>query len=120
MGRKDVLFSYPMFQAVDTAVTVDTFTNPTNVVYLDNCGIQVYWDPTVDGELFVYASMDKLNPSNWTELDFGTQILINNLDTTHMINLNQVPFNWLALEFIPAGGGSSGNITAMLTSKMVG
>lgn len=118
MSRKNIIDSFVMFDAVDSSTNQSTLLNPTNVKHLDNCGIQVRWANTVDGTLFVSVSNDERSPTHWTRLDFGSSIVLNNTETSHAINMHQLPFSWIALEFV-TNPGSTGSITATLTSKMV-
>lgn len=121
MSRKNV-YNYVIIDNQDGSTSFDTFLKPTNVNYLDNSGIQVLWSGTLLGQLKIYASNDQVQgtnlPTNWSELDFGSSIVIDNTNSDIIINMNQLPFSWIALEYISTSG--TGSITAKLTTKMVG
>lgn len=124
MARKDTLKSYVLLNAQSTASNFDTYTNPTNIDYLDNVGIQVVWTGTSVGTLEVYGSNDTANvqqgtyPTNWSKFEFGAVINVDTTNSDLLIHMNQVPYSWIALKYIATSG--TGTITAKLTVKMVG
>lgn len=123
MGRKNS-HRYTIFQAQSASASFDNKNAATDVQFLDNMGIQVTWTGTPVGVLKVLVSNDVANPTdgipvvNWSELDFGTAIQIDNTNSDLLININQLPFKWIALEYVRTSG--TGTITAQFTSKMVG
>ena len=123
MGRKNTL-RYTIFENKSAASSFDNKSAATDVQYLDNMGIQVTWTGSPVGILKVLVSNDVANPTdgipvvNWSELDFGTTIAIDGSNTDLIINMNQLPFKWIALEYVRTSG--TGSITAQFTSKMVG
>ena len=124
MARKDTLKSYVLLNAQSTASDFNTYTNPTNIDYLDNVGIQVVWTGTSVGTLEVYGSNDTANvqqgtyPTNWSKFEFGAVINVDTTNSDLLIHMNQVPYSWIALKYIATSG--TGTITAKLTVKMVG
>jgi hypothetical protein len=121
VSRKNV-YNYVILNGVDASISFDTFSSPTTINFLDNAGIQIFWTGNPVGEFKVFVSNDKLQgnelPTNWSELDFGTSILIDSSNSDILINMNQLPFSYLAVSYEAASG--SGVITANLTTKMVG
>lgn len=123
MGRKNT-HRYTIFQAQNASASFDNKNNATDVQFLDNMGIQVIWTGSPVGVLKVLTSNDVASPSdgipvvNWSELDFGTSIAIDNTNSDILININQLPFKWLAVEYVRTSG--TGAITIQFTSKMVG
>lgn len=122
-GRKNELSSYEIFKAADASLSLDNKLNPTNVTWLDNAGISVQWTGNPVGEMKVWVSNDAANPKegrhvqNWTELDFGTPVIIDGTNQNLIINMNQLPFVWLAVGFEQTSG--AGTLSAQLTSKEV-
>jgi hypothetical protein len=120
-GRKNELSYYPQLNQVDASTSHDNFDNPTGINWLDNAGIVVKWTGTPVGVFHVWVSNDKKNPdgtiSTWTELDFGTSILVDNTNTSIAINMNQLPFSWIAVSYEATSG--SGTLTSILSIKEV-
>lgn len=122
-ARKNELSSYKIFDAGDASGDLDNFANPTNVTWLDNAGITVQWTGTPVGVIEVYVSNDKAGPfpnhpvQNWQLLDFGTSIVVDNTNSSIVINMNQLPFVWLALKYVRGSG--SGTLSAQMTVKEV-
>lgn len=122
MSRKNVLRSYSM--ATDLpAADFDTKSNPTEVSFLDNGGITVEWTGTPVGLISVFVSNDDANPKqgkpvvNWVELDFGSPVVVDATNSNLLINMNQLPFAWLAIGYDHTSG--TGTLSAQLTAKMV-
>ena len=123
MARKDIL-KYQIIPTQSGASSFDTKSNPTNLDWLDNVSLQVYWTGTLVGELKVYVSNDSVNPklgqtvTNWSLLEFGAPVLIDGSQSDLIININQNSFSFIALAWAPASG--TGNITAQMTCRQVG
>ena len=83
----------------------------------------VEWTGTPEGLLSVFVSNDVAFPKedrpvvNWTALDFGSPVVIDATNTSCIINMNQLPFRWLAIGYEHTSG--TGTISAQLTAKMV-
>lgn len=124
MARKNTLKSYVLLNAQSTASSFDTYSNPTNIDYLDNVGIQVVWTGTTVGVLEVYGSNDDANaqqgkyPTNWSKFEFGATINVDATNSDLLIHMNQVPYSWIALKYTATSG--TGTMTAKLPVKMVG
>jgi hypothetical protein len=124
MSRKNT-HRYTAFKNQDASSNFDNKNNPTDVQFLDNIGIQIVWTgATLLGQIKILTSNDDAAPSkgiavqNWSELDFGNSIVIDNTNSDIIVNINQVPFKWLALQWVRTSG--TGSITVQFTSKMVG
>lgn len=124
MSRKN-FHRYTPFKNQDATVGFDNKSKPMHIGFLDNFGFQVVWDdPTNQGQIKVFVSNDEAKPEsgdlpqNWSELDFGSPILIDSTNTDILININQNPYAWMAIEWIPSSG--AGTITISSTQKMVG
>ena len=119
MGRKNVIVPFKVFEDLDLSQTY-TQSEPTNIQYLDNIGIQIVTDGVTDntGQFSVEVSIDKVA---WQALELDPAIApLNDDDAQIFLNLNQIPFVWLRLTFEPDGGTPDGTATAHLTAKMLG
>ena len=123
MGRKDIL-KYQIVPTQSGATSFDTKSNPTCIDYQDNVSLQVYWTGSLVGVLKVFVSNDNINPklgqtvTNWSELDFGSTLAVDGTHTDMLININQNSFSFIAIGYVATSG--TGNITAQLTSRMIG
>lgn len=111
---------------VDGTTNPSTISNPTQITYQDNAGIQISWTGTLQGVFSVYVTNDKFGINapptviRWTPLDFGSPV---NMDTTNkatgiIINLTQLPFTGMYFSYANTSG--TGNIVAKFTIKSVG
>lgn len=127
MPRKNNMSGYSIV-STSLAADFDTFSNPTNVDFLDNVSLLLKWDiaglPIGEIQIFVSNFKQQSNPaaaptqeSDYAKLDFGAPILIGSSETSHIITLNQFPFSWIALKYIRTSG--TGSITAKLTAKEI-
>jgi hypothetical protein len=122
VGRKNTLKNYSILNAQSAAASFNTFAMPTNIDYLDNVSIQVTWTGTPVGTFDVYVS-NVLHPSttltsDWSRLDFGSTPAIDSTNSDMVINLNQIPFSWIAVVYTKTSG--TGTISAITTIKTVG
>lgn len=93
-----------------------TTSNLTNVLYMDNIGIVASWTGTTPiGAIFIDASNDG---SNWVTLDFGTGISVSGNTGSHVININQFPYNQIRARYVKTSG--TGTLTLTLTVKQMG
>lgn len=128
MARKNTLAHFPILDVQSLGASFDTFSTPTNIDFLDNAGLQLTWTTagTPIGVFEIYVSNDpgNTNPQanvpivNWTQLDFGNTIAINSSETSHIINMNQLSFSWMAVKYVRSSG--TGTIDGLLTVKMTG
>jgi len=120
--RKNVLQSYKIFTD-EPAANFDNKANPTDVSFLDNCGITVEWTGTPEGLMSIFVSNDDADPKgdrpvvNWITLDFGSPVIVDGTNSNLLINMNMLPFRWLAIGYAHTTG--TGTISAQLTAKMV-
>lgn len=123
MSRKNNL-KHTLVNAQSGASSFDTKLTPTNVDYLDNCSLLISYTGTLVGVIKVYVSNDKAEenitrlPETWAALEFDSTISVDGTLTPITVNLNQVPFSWLAVGYVATSG--AGNLTVKLTSKMLG
>jgi hypothetical protein len=126
-NKKDVIRSYHLVSQGDLAVGFDTFQKPSSIQFLDNASMVLKWTTagTPDGEFEVYVSNDDANllaqqyPQNWSKLDFGLPVVINSLVDNHAINMNQLPFTWLAVKYVPGVTPGTGLMDVYLSVKAV-
>ena len=123
MGRKDIL-KYQIVPTQSGATSFDTKLNPTCLDYQDNVSLQIYWTGSLVGEIQVFVSNDNVSPklgqtvTNWSQLDFGSTLTVDGTHTDMLININQNSFSFIAIGYVATSG--TGNITAQLTSRMIG
>ncbi len=120
MARKNTHTWTPL-EAVD--LSINHTSEITDVQNLDNIGISVSWSGTSPiGELFVEVTNDTDKPDQaswiWTQLDFGAPIAITGNTGSHLININQVPFTKMRLQY--EAGSGIGQLTARQTMKQLG
>ena len=119
--RKDVLNvrGFKLFDAAN--LSADRTSEIVYVPYLDNVGMIVSWSGTAPvGELKIEVSNQQENPNQpmiWSELDFGSPIIITGNSGTHTINMNQLPFNAIRARYVRTGG--SGSLDLIMQVKMV-
>ncbi|MEZ0208748.1 MAG: hypothetical protein ACAH17_01045 [Candidatus Paceibacterota bacterium] len=118
MSRKNVITPFKVLDAVDMSED-QTSEKITDIQYQDNVGFQVSWSgATGTGEVFVEVSNDKEDePSNWTALDFGSQITISGASGSHIININQCPYAKMRVRY--EENTATGSLTVTLVSKAV-
>lgn len=122
MARKNIL-NYQIIPLQDGSNQFDTKSNPTSTLYLDNISFQVELDGDLIGSLFVYVSNQTVDPklgqqvTKWSEV-FNVAPQIDMSTRTMLINMMQVPFQWIALEWAPGAG--TGNINVLMTAKEIG
>lgn len=123
MSRKGVIKSYPMLSSVSLA-TNQTQTTPTSVINLDKASIRVNWTGVSPvGTLVVQARNTAVDAAlapagDWFALDFGAPIDISGNSGEHLLIFNELPHNELRLVYTATSG--TGNLTAMLSAKVVG
>lgn len=117
--------TYVVQDADSDSVALDLSANfeskAINVKYLDNIGVDVSWlGSSPAGELFVEVSNSENEPvsADWRELDFGSAIGISGNSDNGLININQVPFNWVRFRYERVSG--SGTMTIKTTMKQAG
>ena len=119
MGRKNVVKSHSMFDAVD--ISTNQTSESTNVLNLDKASIQVNWSGTSPvGVLEIEATnQDPENSSSvWRSLDLGAVVNISGNTGEHDIILNEIPFWAIRLKYTSTSG--TGSLNATLTMKVVG
>ena len=113
MSGKRVLTPFTLFSASSMA---GTLTSPaTSIRTTDNIGIELFYTGTPTGTFTVQGTVDG---TNWRALDFGGAITASGAGDTHLITINQCPFDQLRLVYTPTSG--AGNLTATIMAKTVG
>lgn len=105
---------FPVVSGVMTGTTVIT-SNPTNIENHDNVGLQIAWTGTPVGLLEVLCSIDG---KTYFALTFDPELTQPaGAAGGYLINLNQLPFTWLKIQYTNASG--SGALTAFISGKDV-
>jgi hypothetical protein len=113
MGRKNVLSPHVLLAAGD--MSSDIQTSEIDVRNTDNIGIALTWTGDAVGTFFVDATIDG---TNWSALNFGTDPAANGTGDTHLLNINQLPYETLRVRFVWVSGSGSLKVTVM--TKMIG
>jgi len=124
VGRKNVVRSYKMFDAVTISTTQSS--TATNVLNLDNASIQVIWSGggTPVGTLTVEATnIDPDLPSFDSTTDYVTLTLSGTISVSgnsgnHSIILEEMPFYAIRLTYTSTSGTAT--MSAYLSSKTIG
>lgn len=115
MARKNVIYGYQAFNAVD--ISSSQTSAEIEVGQEDYGSIYVFWTGSSPvGALTVQAK----NGTNGTyrSLDFGSAISISGASGAHDLILNELPFTHLKLVYTRSSG--SGSLTANVTLKSKG
>lgn len=109
MGSKKTL---PFYQLITNGVMAGTSTLnsiPTNVMNLDNLCLQVRWSGTPTGTFSVLGSNDNIN---FDALTFNpTLAQPSGSAGSYLIDLNQVPFAWLMVQYVNSAGSGVLNVS---------
>jgi len=124
VGRKNVVRSYKMFDAV--TISTDQSSTATNVLNLDNASIQVIWSGggTPVGTITVEATnIDPDLPSFDSTTDYVTltlsgTIAVSGNSGNHSIILEEMPFYAIRLIYTSTSGTAT--MSAYLSSKTIG
>ena len=124
MGRKNVVRSYKMFDAV--TISTDQSSTATNVLNLDNASIQVIWSGggTPVGTITIEATnIDPDLPSFDSTTDYVTltlsgTIAVSGNSGNHSIILEEMPFYAIRLIYTSTSGTAT--MSAYLSSKTIG
>lgn len=115
MGRKHTVKSFKMLDSAD--ISGNQTSTTTNVLQSDIASIALEWTGTSPvGTLTVEARNGE--KANFLELDFGSTISISGNTGDHIINLLEMPFTDIRLQY--TAGSGTGNMTATLTMKSIG
>jgi hypothetical protein len=106
-----------------TSMGADITSEPTDVRYTDNIGIQLIFTGTPAGLFYVQGSIDPLaetDPASaaWSNLAFSTTPEATGAAGNHLINLNQIPYTKIRLFYDRTSG--SGALTAYVVKRAIG
>lgn len=115
MSGKKALLPYKLVDAESMGATVTS--DPTNVQYLDNIGLQVTATGTPTGTISVEATASSEDPrdgsaAQWDELTFDPVLpAIAGAPISFLINLNQIPFSRIRVVYTRTSGTGVLNVT---------
>lgn len=116
-------------------------SNRFSIERYDNIGLEFIWTAGTSGALFIDASIDFTGPQSLassafalvpliasTSFNFFTWIASSSLNYTNGVpatgtsglawyNINQNPFPWMQVRFVPSGVGSTGTMNAWMVAK---
>lgn len=116
MGRKNVVPSYKMFDAV--ALSASRTSEITNVQNLDKASVLLEWTAGSSPVGVVTVEARQGANGNWTELDMGSAINISGASGNHQLVFNELPFTDIRLQYTRSSGDAT--LTATFTGKQVG
>lgn len=113
MSRKNTL----VYQSITNGDMSANITSPvTDVLTLDNVGIQLVWTGNAVGSFFVDASNDG---AAFTAMDFGSPVPVAaGAASSLLINIAFLPYKKLRIRYVFTSG--TGTLNAFLTAKQSG
>jgi len=116
MSRKSIIRGHKVIKNGD--ISIGIISQVTNVTHLDNVGYLVEWsDGSIDLAGLIIVEVQS-GPSGWCNLDFGSPINVVGASGSIVININQIPFENIRLQYVASAG--SGTLNATLSSKVIG
>jgi len=113
------LYSAP-YQVLYQPATVATATSASTKVFeRDNIGYTIVWangSGTPTGQFFVQVQNAITDP--WDSLNFGAVISLSNNSGSHSINLNQLPYGFVRVQYVPTAGQV--DLTVTVVTKKIG
>lgn len=114
MALKNVMKPYLLVDAA--SMGADITSDPFDVTYSDNVGIQLVFIGTPTGVFEVQGSIDyndTRETGNWSALDFGTAPAASGAADVHLLNINNVPYKKLRVFYDRTSGTGSLSVTIM-------
>ena len=127
MGRKNIIYTYKMLNAVVLDTSSDS--TATVVTTIDHASINITWTGgaggTDTGAVVVQAT--NLDPdassfaaSDWIDLTLsGGNINLTGTSGEHLVIMDKIPFRAIRLSYTNSDH-SSGTLTAILSAKTIG
>ncbi len=114
MGRKNILKSYKMFDALSLASSATS--DATDVTPVDKASIHIAWTGSSPvGSIAVWAQNG--DDDSWYDLGFSA-ISISGASGSHQVIFNELPFTKIRLVYTRVSG--TGSLNARISSKTVG
>ena len=92
-GRKNIINANHLF--TETAVVADKTTNPIDVSHLDNIAVQVNWSAGASSPAATVVVKASVDGTNYVDLVLDSVPTITGNSGSVLINLNQLPFNFV-------------------------
>lgn len=122
MSRKSNLSPYHIINAGDMSATITS--TPTNILWLDNVGIQLIFTGTPTGTFSVEVSNDyatengtPIDSGTWTAISFGSAPTAGGAAGNIYLDINQLSAAYVRVVYSPTSG--SGTLDAYITGKQV-
>lgn len=122
MGRRNIIQPYKAIDAGDMAADITQAAPYTTIDQVDKVGIELEWaGASPVGAFFVDVAF--IYPgttifSAWQTLDFGSSIAITGNTGSHLISIQDPPFQKMRLRYVAASG--TGSLTATLFASNKG
>jgi hypothetical protein len=117
MSGKKVLLPYKLVNAVSMGTSITS--DPTNVQYIDNIGLQITATGTPTGTLEVQGTASAEDPrdgssTQWDALTFDPALpAFTGAPASILININQFPFSRLRVVYTRTSGTGSLDVTVV-------
>ena len=112
MSRKNVTLPYRLIS--DVTIDENYTSSPTNIRYLDNVGIELVWTGTPTGTFYIEGTV---SGNTWQALDFGSAVSAVGAEGSHLLNINQCPYDQLRISYIATSG--TGTLNGYIIAKEI-
>ena len=113
MALKNVI--KPKHLVIAGSMSGDITSDPVDVLYSDNVGVQLVFTGTPTGNFYVQGTIDG---STWTALDFGTIPTAAGAAGDHLLNMNNLPYQQIRVFYDRSSG--TGTLDVYVMAKTVG
>jgi hypothetical protein len=100
----------PHHLLVDGDMSGDLTSDPVDVTYSDNVGMQLIFSGSPTGVFYVQGTIDG---SNWSNLSFDTTPTAAGSADTHLLNMTQIPYRKVRLFYDRTSGTGTLNVHVM-------
>lgn len=108
MGKKNLLQSYQLITNGNMTGTSTITSSTQTIATYDNIGLQISWTGTPTGTISILCSIDGKNFSSLTFNPTLTQPA--GSSGSYLIDLNQIPFPYLQVQYVNASGSGTLNV----------
>ena len=112
MALKNIIKPYHLI--VDESMGADVTSDPVDVTYSDNVGIQLIFTGTPTGVFYVQGTIDG---TNWSNLSFDSTPSASGADDTHLLNMTQIPYRKIRVFYDRTSG--TGTLNAHVMAKTI-
>jgi hypothetical protein len=115
MSRKN----YAQHQLCSAKSLAASFSTASTILKgLDNVGYTIATDNVVTNS-GKFQVMARIGDGDWQELTFSSSMTLANADDSWILNLNQVPFTEIRIDYAPGAPGDDGDVDIWLSAKEI-